>query len=368
MLRRWSHLLVALCLGAPVASASGPVETSLFLIGDAGAPHPSEPVLRALTQAVAEAPGWPFVVFLGDNVYPRGIPAPGDEGRGEAERRLTAQVDAVMAAKARGIFIPGNHDWRRPGRDGWDGVLRQAELVRERGRGDLGFEPGGGCPGPVTQDLGTGLRLVVLDTEWWLRDGPKPRDPDSSCPADSEAEVLAGLEAALAGAGDRAVVVAAHHPLESGGVHGGHFGWKDHLFPLREWKRWLWLPLPGLGSLYPMVRQGGMITEDLPSARYTRMRSAFLGVLGRHHPLAWASGHEHSLQVIEGDQVRYLIVSGAGIVGHTRAPGRLASTLFASGEAGFFRLDLEAGGGASLAAVTVGKDGGSREGYRLRLR
>src|SRR2546422_8176212 len=31
--------------------------------------------------------------------------------------------------------------------------------------------PGGGCPGPRVVDLAGGVRLVALDTEWWLHDG-----------------------------------------------------------------------------------------------------------------------------------------------------------------------------------------------------
>ena len=30
--------------------------------------------------------------------------------------------------------------------------------------------------------------------------------------------------------------------------------WRAHLFPLTELKGWLWIPLPGLGSLYPLLR------------------------------------------------------------------------------------------------------------------
>ena len=52
------------------------IDVSLFLIGDAGAPAAppdSEPVLMALRAAAASAPH-PVIVFLGDNVYPDGMP------------------------------------------------------------------------------------------------------------------------------------------------------------------------------------------------------------------------------------------------------------------------------------------------------
>ncbi|HEV2125867.1 MAG TPA: hypothetical protein VGW38_24180, partial [Chloroflexota bacterium] len=57
----------------PVAPDS--IAAELFLIGDAGLPAPGgEPVLAALKKAVSWDPDRSLVVFLGDNVYPAGLP------------------------------------------------------------------------------------------------------------------------------------------------------------------------------------------------------------------------------------------------------------------------------------------------------
>ncbi|HEU5171723.1 MAG TPA: metallophosphoesterase, partial [Gemmatimonadales bacterium] len=230
----------------PVAPApEEDIDVTLFLIGDAGAPAAppdSEPVLVALQAAAATAPH-PVIVFLGDNVYPRGLPDSGSPDRPEAERRLGEQLRVLGATGARGIFVPGNHDWDMHGPEGWNAVRRQERFIAAGGRG-LELLPPDGCPGPAVVDVGKVVRLVALNTQWWLHDGPKPEDPTSSCPADSEREVVDSLRAALQLAGARAVVVIAHHPLASGGPHGGYFGWQDHVFPLRALKSWLWLPLP----------------------------------------------------------------------------------------------------------------------------
>src|SRR5688572_28654122 len=68
------------------------VETSLFLIGDAGEPDPREigAPLDSLTVQVAAAPQRSIVVFLGDNVYPEGIPEEGRAELADARRRLEA--------------------------------------------------------------------------------------------------------------------------------------------------------------------------------------------------------------------------------------------------------------------------------------
>ncbi|HSD29324.1 MAG TPA: hypothetical protein VLL75_18620, partial [Vicinamibacteria bacterium] len=297
----------------------------------------------------------------GDNLYPRGLPAPGAAGRGQSERRLDAQVDIVRSKGARGIFVPGNHDWDQENRDGWDAVKRQGDYVVSRGAPLVDFLPRHGCPGPEVVDSGPHARLVVLDTQWWLHQGPKPADPTSECVADSESEVLAALRRSLESAGERQVVVAAHHPLATGGPHGGYFSWRQHVFPLTDANKALWIPLPLVGSLYPLLRQGGVSTQDLASETNRRMREALGGVFRDHPPLVYAAGHDHTLQVLEGQSARTLLVSGAGVLGHTSPVRRIEGSRFASSDAGFMRLDVERSGRVRLAVLSVNKEGRTRE-------
>ena len=361
----WGVTWLGLVLGPALAQGAGAarpeaaaaarnVELSLFLIGDAGSPaKDGEPVLVALGQELARDPARSVVVFLGDNVYPKGLPAPDAGDRPEMERRLDAQIDAVRLTGARGIFLPGNHDWEKEQAGGWEAVKRQGAHVAARGAPLIGFLPRDGCPGPEVVDFGPHLRLVVLDTQWWLQDGPKPMDPASDCGADSENEVLAALQGALGGAGDRQVVVAAHHPLATGGPHGGYFSLREHVFPLTDLNRALWIPLPFVGSIYPLARKGGATAQDTASGPNRRMREALEGVLREQPPLAYASGHEHALQVLESRSARRLLVSGAGFVGHTRPVRRIEGSRFASSAAGFMRLDFQEAGGVRLAVLSV---------------
>jgi hypothetical protein len=370
-------LAVALALlgapAAPQAPASPPaldpgsVAETLFLVGDAGRPAKGgEPVLIALRHELERSAGRATVVFLGDNLYPAGLPAPAAPGIAELERRLDDQVDAVREAGVRAIFIPGNHDWAKGGHDGWEAVRRQERRVEERGGAGVAYLPNDGCPGPEVVDVGR-LRLVALDTQWWLHAGPRPEHPTSSCPADSEDEVVAALRAALEGAPGRDIVVLAHHPLRSGGPHGGRFGLKQHLFPLTELRGPLWVPLPVIGSLYPLARSSGISSQDQASGAYRRMREALAGAARGHPPLAWASGHEHVLQVIESREWGRLLVSGSGIYGHVSWVRDVDGSLYRSARSGFMRIDFPRAGPPRLAVVEVGKDGGYREAYARRL-
>ncbi len=361
------YLLVACASGLPLPERRAPavpsaeIEGTLLLVGDAGAPDPrAEPVLRALTAEIARDPARTTVVFLGDNVYPRGVPPAGDPGRADAERRLAAQLDASAAA-ARVVVIPGNHDWARHRPDGWDAVRREEALVVARG-GPFRFAPSGGCPGPEVIEAGP-VRLVVLDTQWWLHEGPRPEGPSSPCRERSETDVTASLGRELAVPG-RAVVVA-HHPLLSGGEHGGHYGPRDHLFPLTNLASWAWLPLPGVGSIYPGFRHR-FTQQDLASPRNRAMRAALDEALAARPPLLYASGHEHNLQVLRGAACP-LLVSGAGIYGEASRVTALPGTIFARAAGGFARLDVTREGRARLAIRIASRDGGSMEAFSAWL-
>src|SRR5688572_4150397 len=193
---------------APLAPKDS-LELAIFLIGDAGSKaYDGEPVLRELAiQSDSLRPVRQFIVFLGDNVYPRGVPPLGHPSREDAERRLAAQVLAIRKGSAQGLLVPGNHDWDRQGRDGWNSIRRQDSLVRQFGGGDVRLAPSGGCPGPDVVDLGSHVRLIAMDTEWWLHNDVKPIGDTSPCPTKTYEEVEDSLAGALRDKGERHAIV-----------------------------------------------------------------------------------------------------------------------------------------------------------------
>lgn len=349
---------------APAPLAAAEVDATLFLVGDAGAPaREGEPVLAALAEALRGAAGQRVLVFLGDNVYPSGIPPADTDGRAEAERRLRAQVDVGVTTGATTYLIPGNHDWRG---GGLATLRRQEALVAEWTGGRARMVPGGGCPGPVAVDVSPTLRLVALDTEWWLTE-PAGRPDPATCDAGADTAVTRQLRADLAGAGDRRTVVVGHHPLVSGGKHGGHFGVEDHLFPLRSVASWLWLPLPIIGSAMPVARQHGITVQDVSHGKYRHLADALRAVFADAPPLLYAAGHDHGLQVIAPADGPVLAVSGGGIYGHTERVARLDDTRYGASEAGFMRVTFLRDGRVLLEVVRAGADGRGTVAYRQWL-
>ncbi|MCH8144165.1 MAG: metallophosphoesterase [Gemmatimonadetes bacterium] len=358
--------------GSPAAPAVGEIEVTLLLVGDAGWAKADDPVLGRVTAHASERPDRTVVVFLGDNVYQDGLAAVGSPDRERGERILKAQLrvggksgaGAGAGAGARLVFVPGNHDWDRSGPDGWEDVLRQGRFLASNGAELL---PAGGCPGPSVVDVGSQVRIVALDTQWWLHGEAKPQDPTSECGVDSEIEILDALGVALEAADSRQVVVVAHHPLASAGKHAGHFGWKDHIFPLRNVAKWMWLPLPIIGSAYPLVRRLGATAQDMSGSANRHMRQALDSVFAIYRPLVYASGHDHSLQVLEGETARYFLVSGASTIGHFSAVGREDRTRYSRAATGFMRLDFTTDRRVRLGVFTVDKRGTETEEYSVWL-
>jgi len=378
--------------GAPPAASA--VDHRLILIGDAGDPDPmGEPTLHALREYVEKIPERTTVVFLGDIVYETGMPDPTpiegtqveeilDESllnlyasRRDAERRVKAQVKGVDVRGARAIFVPGNHDWDQFGIGGWKRVQELERYVEQLAKTTdvhLSLLPGGGCPGPITADLGRRGRLILLDTQWFLEQGkkPSPDDNPTGCAQTTAEDSFAALTATLREAKreGRAAIVAAHHPLRSHGPHGGYVSPRVHFFPLvmfgsyvPKWSHWI--PLPGIGSLMGMSRSWfSPNNQDMSSGINEDMRDALWAAMGEPSvdgaaPLMYAAGHEHSLQVFRSRRgPRYLVVSGLGSSDKSTPVGRDGSSLFADsdrGRSGFMQVDFLRDGRVRLSVIEV---------------
>ena len=302
------------------------IETSLFLIGDAGEPDPRAigVPLDSLTAQAAVAPQRSIIVFLGDNVYPEGIPEEGEAEYADARRRLEAQVLAVPPG-ARGLFIPGNHDWAGEGPFGLFSIRLQERMIAGLAQGrDVRMAPSNGCPGPVTVDAGR-LRLIALDTQWWLHDFIV-RDESTRCNLTIGAVTSALRQQVKAPGTARVVVVAGHHPLMTGGVHGGY-----------------------CGITAPFRRFAGR-SQDIVSSSNRRMRDSIESAFRDAPPLVFAGGHDHSLQVLRGGRnVRYILVSGAGSASKVSCAVRLRESHYTSPHRnGFMRVDIMRGRGVLL--------------------
>src|SRR5215203_3657169 len=168
------------------------INQRIFLIGDAGEmPGSTHPVIDWLKKNVDWNDERNSVLFLGDNIYPLGLPMEGDPTFPHSKAILDDQISLVKGKKARAYFIPGNHDWR-------NGKL-------------------GGC---------------------------------------------------------------------------------EHLFPFTAIHPSLYIPLPILGSIYPVARGVFGNVQDIPHPLYKTMTNTIEDVMRKHPYSIAVAGHDHGLQFI----------------------------------------------------------------------
>lgn len=316
------------------------VERVLFLVGDPGtARREYYPILPRLSQDIEWwAQRLPrdsavTVLFLGDIVYPLGLHPPGHELYPHDSAIVMDQVQllagpAARQRRAQGYFMAGNHDWGLE--EEFEGFVRLKNLhdFLARARASTGASvqlvPAVGTGGPFVLDLGERIRVAILDTAWWLLAGGDLRA--------QHAVVLDSLETAFRTAGDREILVAAHHPLRTAGPHGGDFSF---------WKT--------LGVRYLLARSGAIL-QDITSIPYRELERGLQGIFARHGPpLAFIGGHEHSLQVFRGIRPAdpsFNIVSGSA--SKLTSVGTAEGMLFGRSAPGYMRIVVEKDGGVSL--------------------
>ena len=344
-------------------------------LGDAGyADQSNDAPIRALGKEARGIASPKFTAFLGDNVYDDGVPAPDDPDRARAESVLDRQLSVFTDdSTMKGCFIAGNHDWDGMGPDGRQAVVRQGEYLREKTGGRIRLLPDSARPGPVVVLRNDILQVIALDSQWWRHGYDKPHYPalpdrssllgvrSDSATREAIADSLYGLLHDFRG---KVSIILAHHPLETHGPHGGHFVVQDHLFPLTDLESWLWLPLPFIGSLYPLARTNGYSSQDVSSDEYQR----YIAAIGRAVNAASASngatvfiasGHEHDLQVLRPRDGLWYLVSGNGILDHASPLSSGPNTVFGSEMAGYMTLDVYEDGGAMLKVI--GTDGASAD-------
>lgn len=338
--------LVLLVLISIVFSAAGqkrPSETPdyrLYLIGDAGKPggNPTLELLKIKLQDESIASG---IIFLGDNIYNNGMPNKGSKHRAEAEAIINSQIDVVKEYKGDIFFIPGNHDWDGGGKNGWQYIKEQEQYIENALDSADVFFPSNGCPGPIEIPLTENIILVILDTQYFLQKGEKP-GRSSSCAAKTGEEAFVELHDILERNINKKVIIASHHPIYTKGMHGGVVTAKDHLFPLTKLSPGLWIPLPIIGSIFPIYRQTIGSVQDQANLTHKSMVNTINELLITHKNLVHVAGHEHALQHLAKDNVNY-VVSGAGSKQNTTVKQKRPS-LFAGNYHGYGYLDYYANG------------------------
>ena len=342
-MKKYIFLLSLLCSVTTYAQ-----DFSVFLIGDTGEPKfPEDKNLKFLESKLDNASENDILIFLGDNIYPKGLPDEEHPDRLEMEKKFNPSLDVMKKFKGKKYMIMGNHDWAQGKSYGWENVKNMGEYVTQY-VGEGVVVPTGGCPGPVEVPLTPETTLILMDFQYFLQPGPKPRSIDG-CEPGGTLEAIESLKDMVIRNSNKHILIAAHHPLYSYGPHGGKYNFlKTNLFPLTEAKsmRNLYIPLPGLGTIYWFGRAVVGNIQDIPHPKYKAIRNFIVEILEEHgQDIVWANGHEHSLQYIQKGKSHY-VVSGSGSKTSRVVEGK--GTQFYKKERGFAELRYRPSGEVNL--------------------
>lgn len=351
----------------------------IYLVGDAGNSTAPDivPVLRNLKDRLSKESGHSAILFLGDNIYPSGMPARrdasvhlskrksriADRERENAEYRLTTQLDVLKDFKGQKIFVPGNHDWKHDS----VGVREQQEFVNNylNAGKDIKsdyFLPRDFSRGPVIVNLSDDIAVLIIDshqviTQWNTQIGGGGTIGE---------RFTADFSKMVDDHRTKNMVVAMHHPPYTYGPHGGRYSLKQYAFPVTELERvsrWAYIPSPTLGLLmlipgfwskiyggvlaaatifYPLERTYLVRPkQDVRNRDYKSFKNAMLTGLREKENAIFVSGHEHTLQYLESDGHSF-IVSGSG--SKTNPVGMGRESLFSSASVGYSTLSFFEGG------------------------
>ena len=328
------------------------IKARIILIGDAGQlNYGREPAIDAARNLIPLDTNT-TVLYLGDNIYNAGLPDDMMPGYSAAKAVLDSQINIAKGTDAKVIFIPGNHDWGNAAPNGLELVNRQEAYINSMGK-NVRFFPPDGCPGPVVYNIKDDIVLIMYDSQWFVRpQGSKP-GIESDCEFKTPEEFYSELDDLLTDNSKKLVILAAHHTLKSYGIHGGYFPIKQHLFPFTDMNPKLWIPLPVLGSIYPIARGVFGSPEDLRYPAYANMIANIEKIAMQHQNIIFAGGHEHTLQLIK-DSSYYYIVSGAGSK-NTRVSTN-KKILYAKQSLGFATLEISKNKNVHVDFYTTDKD------------
>jgi len=321
-----------------ILSATDSIENRVVIIGDAGDPGSVKNGKAAVLDAIRKMVPMnkkTTILFVGDNLYVNGLPCVGDVCYQEGVNALDSQAYIVKGTQANAYFIPGNHDWANGKPEGYGNILRQGEFINQIAD-NIKFEPEDGCPGPVEVPLGDDAVMIIMDSQWWLMKGEK-QGVESDCQFKTEDEILDGLKDIVDHNRHKLILFACHHTFKSTGVHSGYYGIKQHIFPFTDLNKYLWIPLPVIGSIYPISRGVFGSPQDLRYPKYANMINKVDEVLKAHPYVVHLAGHEHNLQLIDDNNSHY-IVSGGGCKSQRVAHSR--KTKYAVAKRGFAVLDI----------------------------
>ena len=310
-------MTAVLCFSAIRAYAQN-LEHRVYLLGNIADVENKEQLASQILPTLEDYEAPYTIIINGDLIEDK----PTKENTGDLKAFLTK---LSQTATGKIIIVPGDRDWDNSGPDGWKAVKKLEKTVKDWELENVKWPNDDACPGPEDIELSDNLLLITIDTQWWNHPYRKTLPADADCKVTTTGDYLEEFTELLDENGNKNILIAGHHPLQSQGNYGGRYSLKD----------WLW-PLPIAKGMVTSYRQNIGRSVDLSNENYEPFANTMTNVLKDYQSIIYTSSHEKNQEIIKsGDNI--LINSGG--LGKSGYLANQPSIKFGSEKEGFLTID-----------------------------
>ena len=246
----------------------------------------------------------------------------------------------------------GNFEFKKPNCSRQlDKIEKVENYLKEVERKNTAVVPNNGCPIDY-RVINDDLDLILVDSKWFVSNWSRIEGINSKCTdIVTRRRFMEELEGYIGDGQGKNIVIAMHHPVFTNGTYAGKTTVTDHA-----------TPLPVLGTIKNAVMDMGAFNpEHVNSRRYNYLRIAVSALAQANDRITLISGHEESLQLLEGGGIHQIVSGSLGEKSATKlGPGRITAIggsidyqgEYAYGERGFARLDYFADGSSRVTFIT----------------
>jgi hypothetical protein len=260
---------------------------------------------------------------------------------------MQSQLDMLKLYHGQAYFIPGNHDWDAQKRNGMkvlhnqqlyvDSFLRNQSSIENKLIGS--FYPKDGLPGPHSILVADKLRLIIIDTQWFLHAFKKNTIGSRKNTENVFYEKLDSMLLDSKNKNER-VIIAGHHPIYTNGQHS------KKMQPLRFLVNYVPpFQLFGFAGLYRLFSQ------DIDSKKYKKFRKNILALFDKYDNLIYVSGHGHNMQYFVQGNDKYIVSGSGSKLSQLQKKKRFDSKWENDQSTGFIRLDFYSNGSMKINAI-----------------
>ncbi len=274
-------LTINLFLFVQPVGSQNEIRQQLVLLGNLNHLSADAPILDSLDAFLKKQQSITNVLFSGDFIDDNGIGESANaEDLAKLERLLKLGDEHTHL-----YFLPGDREWDNGGKKGMKKVKALEDYFKENGKERHHFLAEDACPGPEIIDVGSSIRIIALNTHWFVHKHKKPVEEHGDCDQLNEADLWEAIEDEIKTFENRQVIIAGHHPVIS---YGGYAGY-------RQFKRYL-LP-PFIGSFIGAYHQNIGTTKDLAHEKMKAYGDQMRNLLSRYPGIIYTSGHEYDRQI-----------------------------------------------------------------------